>query len=101
VYRNFFYDKKKLRCFYGKIKETTFRNFFTRYLGNVTRRNKSFFFALETRLDMFFFRMRFFPTVFTCNQFIQHHGLLVNSQFKNSANYLVRVGDVVSLPYSK
>lgn len=95
--RFFFVNKQKLRHFYGKINETLFRNFFCKYLKNTTSRNKSFFFLLESRLDIFIFRMRFLPTVFACNLFVTHHGVLVNNVLKKSSNYRLSVGDYVSL----
>jgi ribosomal protein S4 len=77
-FRNAFYIKQQLRAFHGKIKEEKFRNFFKKYLTHGVNRNLSFFAALERRLDIFFFRMRLFPTIFACHQYILHNGVLLN-----------------------
>ncbi|RZJ55637.1 MAG: hypothetical protein EOO44_02415 [Flavobacterium sp.] len=46
---------------------------------------------------MVVFRMRFLPTIYACNQFVHHQGVLVNGKLENSANSLVRPGDVISI----
>lgn len=96
-YREVFYAKQRLRVFYGKVSETSFRKFFKNYSGNINTRNGAFFAALERRLDMVVFRMRFLPTIYACNQFVHHQGVLVNGKLENSANSLVRPGDVISI----
>ncbi len=97
-YRNSFYLKQQLRFFHGKRKESTFRYLLQQHKNSVATRTGSFFSALESRLDRFFFRMRFLPTVFACHQFIHHHGLQVNGALERSPRAVVRVGDVVSIP---
>ncbi len=97
-YKMYFYTKQQLRHFYGKIKESSFRVFFRNSLISIVRRNNSFFSLLERRLDMIVFRMRFLPTIFASNQMIQHYGVCVNKQIERSANTIVRVGDVITLP---
>jgi len=96
-YRNMFYSKQQLRFFHGEVKETTFRNFFRNHLSAVTTRNKSFFSALESRLDIIFFRRRMLPTIFACRQFITHQGLEVNSGIEKSPRMIIRTGDVVAV----
>jgi ribosomal protein S4 len=96
-FRDAFYTKQQLRRFYGKVKEEAFRNFFRNHLGSTTVRNRSFFAALERRLDMVVFRMRLLPTVFAAHQLIHHQGVLVNGGLIKSPNAIVRVGDVVSI----
>ena len=97
-YKDIFYKKQQIRNFYGKVSEETFRNFFKRFLANSTRRNKTFFTALEFRLDMVLFRMKIMPTIYACNQLIHHHGVFLNKKLKNSPQEIVRVGDLISLP---
>ena len=97
-YRKNFYSKQQLRHFYGKIKESSFRILFRHSLISIVRRNNSFFSILERRLDMIIFRMKFLPTIFACNQLVQHYGVCVNKKIERSSNAILRVGDVISLP---
>lgn len=108
-YRQAFYTKQQLRAFHGKLKETAFRKLFQTYRSTVSKRNSSFFAALESRLDRVLFRRRVLPTVFACHQLIHHHGVHVNQtlnlpasstvgSLEFSPNAVVRVGDIVSLP---
>ena len=62
-------------------------------------RNKSFFGSLEQRADMFLFRMRLLPTIYACNQFVHHQGLLLNnSRLEKCPSALMKIGYMVSLP---
>ena len=98
-YRHTFYLKQQLRHFYGKITEVAFRSFYKTHLLNTLNRNKSFFGALEQRADMFLFRMRLLPTIYACNQFIHHQGLLLNNKrFEKCPSALIRIGYTISLP---
>lgn len=96
-FRDIFYTKQQLRRFYGKVKESAFRNFFRNHLGSTTVRNRSFFAALERRLDMVVFRMRLLPTVFAAHQLIHHRGVLINGGLVKSPNANVRIGDIVAI----
>jgi ribosomal protein S4 len=96
-FKDVFYTKQQLRAFYGKIKENSFRNFFKKYLTNVSKRNNSFFSALERRTDVVMFRMRLLPTIFAANQFIHHQGVYINDKLEKSPNALVNPGDIVTV----
>jgi ribosomal protein S4 len=96
-FRDVFYTKQQLRRFYGKVKENAFRNFFRNHLGSTMVRNRSFFAALERRLDMVVFRMRLLPTIFAAHQLIHHHGVLINGGLVKSPNTNVRIGDIVAI----
>lgn len=96
-FRDAFYTKQQLRLFHGKFKEHAFRVFFRRYLAQTVNRNRSFFSALERRVDIFFFRMKLLPTIFSCHQYIHHHGILINRKFEYSPNALLSAGDIVSI----
>lgn len=97
-YRQVFYRKQQLRFFHGKVKEEAFRHFFRNHLSTVGGRTHSFFSALESRLDMIFFRRRLLPTIYSCQQFIHYHGLELNGSLERSPRALVAVGDRVSVP---
>ena len=87
-YKDFFYEKQMLKKFYGKQNQTQFQHFLKRYLNNAYYWHKSFVVALERRVDITLFRLRVLPTIFACNQFIHHYGILINNK-------------VVLLKYSK
>jgi ribosomal protein S4 len=75
------------------------RALYRTHLMDTLKRNKSFFNALECRADMFFFRLRFLPTIYSCHQYVHHHGLVINSTgLEKSPNALIKVGDVISIP---
>ena len=100
-YKNTFYVKQQLRHFYGKITEVKLRSIYKNHLMGTVNRNKSFFSALECRADMFFFRLRFLPTIYACHQYIHHHGLVINKTgIEKSPNALIKVGDTISIPES-
>jgi len=92
-----FYTKQQLRFFHGEVKEDVFCSFFRNHLLSVTTRSKSFFSALESRLDRVFFRRRLLPTIFSCRQFIYHQGLYINGTIEKSPHKLIRTGDRVAI----
>lgn len=96
-YKTYFYHKQQFLNFYGKIKENNLRNFFQKYLFKSSTNNHHFYVAIENRLDMIFFRLRLLPTIYSCHQLIHHHGLLVNDKLKTSPNYILQIGDIVSI----
>lgn len=96
-YKTAFYNKQQLRNFYGVCKEEAFRNFFKAHLSGITRRNDSFYSALERRADMFLFRTRLLPTIYAANQYVRHQGILLNYGLEKSPNALVRPGYVLTV----
>jgi len=96
-YKNAFYNKQKLKHFYGSIKEEYFHNFFRKYSGSVNIRNKSFYSTLERRTDMFLFRIRLLPTIYAANQFIHHQGININGRIEKSSNALISPGDMLTI----
>ena len=100
TFSNRFYQKQQLRCFHGKIKEGSFRNFIRYHLrlrGNFTY---SFFDRLESRLDIIFFRRRFLPTIYSSHQFIHHYGLDINGKLNYGPRVQVQIGDRISPPFN-
>ena len=97
-YKHTFYLKQQLRHFYGKLTEVAFRSIYKTNLLHTVDRNKSFFGALEQRVDMFLFRMRILPTIYACNQFVHHQGLLINSKrLEKCPSSLIKIGYTVSI----
>ena len=97
-YKNTFYLKQQLKHFYGKLKEHHLRTIFkSTWNKEQSFRKDIFVSSLEQRLDMVVFRMRLLPTIFSCHQFIDHQGVLVNNQLVSIPGYKVKLGDIVSL----
>jgi small subunit ribosomal protein S4 len=98
-YKSTFYTKQKLKKFYGKLDEYKFRMLFKlAYNKMKSDKMNSFYGALEQRLDIVLFRMKLLPTIFACNQLVQHHGIMVNNSLITLPNYRIQVGDIVSVP---
>lgn len=97
-YKNSFLQKQRLRHFYGKRKEETFRSFFNTYRTLQGSSSSSFFSLLESRLDRILYRRRIFPTLYGCRQFINYHGVSVNQIPEYSTRQIIKVGDTISIP---
>ena len=95
-YRNSFYCKQRLRYFYGKIKEEKFRKYFQQHLRISFTRNFAFYTSLECRLDIFLFRLRVLPTIYSAHQFIHHQGVTLNTSIEKCPSRTVLPGDILS-----
>ena len=95
-YRDNFYAKQQLKIFYGKQKELRFSKFFKNHLNSLARRNLSFSASLERRADIVLFRLRVLPTIYACQQYIHHYGLLINERKEKSPYANLTPGDVIS-----
>lgn len=93
-----FFQKQRLRYFYGKRKESSFRAAFTNYRTIQGVTSRSFFSILESRLDRTLYRRRLFPTLYGCRQFIHYHGVLLNDSIEKSPRYQVDIGDSLAIP---
>jgi len=97
-YKNLFFTKQQLKMFHGGLKEYQIRNIFKNTWNKEhSYRTNIFIGALEQRLAMVLFRMRLLPTIFACNQFIKHQGVLVNNEIITLTNYRIKIGDILSL----
>ncbi len=92
-YIRLFQNKQQLRQFYGKFKEEAFRNLFRAHLVGVYSRNNSFYSKLESRVDMFLFRSRNFPTLYSANQYVFHQGIEYDGVIYNSPNSVIGPGN--------
>jgi ribosomal protein S4 len=96
-YKNMFQKKQQIKKFYGRIKEYQLQHIFK----NKWKQQKSFkqnVFAsvLEKRLDVILYRAKIFPTIFACNQFITHQGVIINNNLIKSINYPLKYEDIIS-----
>lgn len=94
-FKNSFYVKQQLKAFYGFSKEQALRSFFKRYMGGAKTRTGLFLSAIESRLDVFLFRVRFLPTIYACKQFIRYYGIRLNWDLKKKPDTKVRPGDMI------
>lgn len=92
-YIRLFQNKQQLRHFYGKFKEESFRNLFRAHLVGVYARNNTFYSKLESRVDMFLFRSRNFPTLYSANQYVFHQGIEYDGVKYNSPNAVIGPGN--------
>ncbi len=95
-FKTAFYSKQQLRAFYGKEKEEVFRNFFKSFSGGVKNRGRIFITGIESRADVFLYRLRFLPTIYACRQFIHYFGLRINRGLQHAPSTRVLPGDIVS-----
>jgi small subunit ribosomal protein S4 len=89
-------EKQKLQFYYA-MKEKQFRKFFisaVKSKGNVA---SSLIERLESRLDIFVYRMKWAPTIFAAKQLVKHKHILVNGKVLSISSYLLNLTDVVSL----
>lgn len=97
-YANMFRHKQQIKNFYGKMSETELRkNFQIFWKDQMFYKNEIFAGSLEKRLDMVLFRMRLFPTIFSCHQYISHNGVLVNNKNISLPSYKINIGDIVGI----
>jgi ribosomal protein S4 len=98
-YKRLFFTKQQLKNFYGRLKEYQMRNFFKQTWNKANFfRSNIFIGSLEQRVSVVLYRMRLLPTIFACNQLVQHKGILVNNQLISYLYYRVNLGDIVSIP---
>jgi ribosomal protein S4 len=97
-FKKLFFTKQQLKNFYGGLKEYEIRNFFKKtWNKEQIFKTNIFIGSLEQRLNVILYRMRLLPTIFACNQLVQHKGVLVNNFPITHLNFRVRLGDVVSI----
>lgn len=94
---NLFIDRRKLRYFYGNLRDYQFRTIFYKafichgiFLLNLFK-------LLETRLDIILFRANFGKTLLFLRQLITHHGICVNKKIITKPNQLITSEDIITL----
>ncbi len=95
-FKTAFYSKQQLRAFYGKEKEEVFRNFFKSFSGGVKNRGRIFITGIESRADVFLYRLRFLPTIYACRQFIHYFGIRINRGLEHAPSTRVLPGDILT-----
>lgn len=96
-YGNNFKNKQQLKKFYGKIKEYQLQQIFkATWIKKKTFKRSLFIGALEQRLDLILYRSKILPTIFSCNQLINHQGIYINNILVTTSNYKIKTGDIIS-----
>ena len=97
LYKDTFQRKQQFKCFYGNLKERRLR----RLLLALWKKQKIsqqdlFMGVLEGRLDVILYRLKVFPTIFACGQFIRHQGILINGIVAKNINHPLQAGDIIT-----
>lgn len=92
------YNKKQLRAFYALNREyQLYNNYKYSFKQGRDFKEKEFFRRLEGRLDIFFYRLRLLPTLHSSREYIQTFGLNINGDLVKKPDYVLQIGDIVSV----
>lgn len=96
-YKNMLQKKQQIKNFYGHIKEYQLQHIFkNKWKQQKSFKQNVFSLALERRLDVILYRAKIFPTIFACNQFINHQGVYVNNNLIRTINYPLNHEDIIT-----
>ncbi len=96
-YKNMFQKKQQVKKFYGHIKEYQLQHIFKdKWKQQKSFKQNIFVSILEKRLDVLLYRVKIFPTIFACNQFICHQGININGNLVKNINYPLKYGDIIT-----
>jgi small subunit ribosomal protein S4 len=89
--------KQRLKCHYGRVNETQFRNVFK--LASKKRGNtgENFIGMLESRMDSVVYRLNLAPTIFSARQLVTHGHIKLNGKKVNIPSQRLKEGDVIEL----
>lgn len=97
IYKNILQKKQQVKRFYGRLKEYQLQHIFkNQWKQQKAFKQDAFINALEKRLDIILYRSKILPTIFACNQFIAHQGILVNDNKVQNINYPLNYGDIIT-----
>jgi small subunit ribosomal protein S4 len=89
-------EKQKVKRIYG-VMETQFRNYFKKADRAKGVTGETLLGILEKRLDNVVYRLGFASSRPQARQWVSHGHVLVNGRRVDTANFQVRVGDVISV----
>ena len=90
-------ERRKLKILYGDLSNGEIDGLFRRGLALRGRRNDNLFRLLESRLDVVLYRIGFFQTIPSAQEWIRRGDVLVNGRLLTIANHLLQPGDVISI----
>jgi len=96
IYKRRLVNKQKFKSFYGNIPYKKLKKKFTK----IEKKSKinlinNLIVSLESRLDVFLFRLGFFPSIFHAKQVINHKHIIVNNNVVSHGNYQLKAGDFI------
>ena len=96
--------KRHIQFFYGQRRYTNLKKKFLKKLlilhDNIyIKLNNilSLFAHYEQRLDVIFYRLHFFPTIYASQEFIKTNTILINKKRHSFLNYSLKVNDLVEI----
>ena len=89
--------KQKLKGYYGDVTEKQFKRTYQEAASMKGDTGQNLIGLLERRLDIFVYRAKFAPTVFSARQIVSHGHIYVNGVKCNIASRRIKVGDVITL----
>ena len=89
--------KQKLKGYYGDVTEKQFKRTYQEAASMKGDTGQNLIGLLERRLDIFCYRAKFAPTVFSARQIVSHGHIYVNGVKCNIASRLVKPGDEITL----
>jgi len=99
-YRKLLEEKQKVRFNYG-VTESQLRRLLEVARKMPGRTGDNLLALLERRLDNVVFRLGFAPTIPAARQLVAHGNIRVNGKKVDRASYLVKSGEMISLPEGK
>jgi small subunit ribosomal protein S4 len=92
--------KQRLKCHYGRISETQFKNIFKKAYKMRGNSAEQFVGLLESRLDAVVYRMNFTNSIFAARQLVSHKHIKVNGKTVNIPSYTLKEGDEIEIKES-
>jgi len=96
-FKNQLKERKKLSIIYGKFSKKYIKKTLIQASKLHGKLNDNFLFLLEARLDVVLFRASFFSSIPSARQWISHNKILVNNNIINTASYILKPGDIISI----
>lgn len=92
---NNYINKLKLKKFYGNINQKQFKKMLKKKSLSSNVLSKSFFYCLESRLDVILYRSNFVDSIFVARQIINHKKVLINGRVVNKPGYRLSLNDMI------
>ncbi len=90
-------EKQKLRAIFGMLTQKQLLRYFKEAAKRPEKTTDLFMQALETRLDIVVYRLKFASTIFAAQQLVSHGHILVNGKRVDRRSFNVKPGMKISL----